>query len=152
MRSSPTWTMRAASSACCTAWAVSSPWIISGSRVGSFSNLKNLPMDFLKIDGSFMRNLARDSVNQAMVTAMIKLARSLHFKVIAEQVEDDDAVDAARGWESTSCRVTRSADRSPGARCLRTGSVRTRARTCGAGFKSLTAEQPQLPDVLAGLP
>src|SRR6202163_43488 len=67
-----------------------------GSGVGSFSNLKNLPMDFLKIDGSFMRNLARDSVNQAMVTAMIKLARSLHFKVIAEQVEDDAAVDAAR--------------------------------------------------------
>ena len=67
-----------------------------GSGVGSFSNLKNLPMDYLKIDGSFMRNLARDSVNQAMVTAMIKLARSLHFKVIAEQVEDDGAVDAAR--------------------------------------------------------
>jgi diguanylate cyclase (GGDEF)-like protein/PAS domain S-box-containing protein len=67
-----------------------------GSGVGSFSNLKNLPMDYLKIDGSFMRNLARDSVNQAMVTAMIKLARSLHFKVIAEQVEDEGAVDAAR--------------------------------------------------------
>src|SRR6185437_3761223 len=41
-----------------------------GSGVGSFSNLKNLPMDYLKIDGSFMRNLAADSVNQAMVTAM----------------------------------------------------------------------------------
>jgi diguanylate cyclase (GGDEF)-like protein/PAS domain S-box-containing protein len=67
-----------------------------GSGVGSFSNLKNLPMDYLKIDGSFMRNLARDTVNQAMVTAMIKLARSLHFKIIAEQVEDDAAVDAAR--------------------------------------------------------
>ena len=67
-----------------------------GSGIGSFSNLKNLPMDYLKIDGSFMRNLARDSVNQAMVTAMIKLARSLNFKVIAEQVEDEAAVDAAR--------------------------------------------------------
>jgi EAL domain-containing protein (putative c-di-GMP-specific phosphodiesterase class I) len=67
-----------------------------GSGVGSFSNLKNLPMDYLKIDGSFMRNLARDSVNQAMVTAMIKLARTLNFKVIAEQVEDAAAVDTAR--------------------------------------------------------
>ncbi|HEY3784537.1 MAG TPA: EAL domain-containing protein [Steroidobacteraceae bacterium] len=67
-----------------------------GSGVGSFSNLKNLPMDYLKIDGSFMRNLARDSVNQAMVTAMIKLARTLNFKVIAEQVEDDAALEAAR--------------------------------------------------------
>jgi diguanylate cyclase (GGDEF)-like protein/PAS domain S-box-containing protein len=67
-----------------------------GSGVGSFSNLKNLPMDYLKIDGSFMRNLARDSVNQAMVTAMIKLARTLNFKVIAEQVEDIAALEAAR--------------------------------------------------------
>jgi diguanylate cyclase (GGDEF)-like protein/PAS domain S-box-containing protein len=67
-----------------------------GSGVGSFSNLKNLPMDYLKIDGSFMRNLAADSVNQAMVTAMIKLARTLNFKVIAEQVEDAAALDAVR--------------------------------------------------------
>lgn len=67
-----------------------------GSGVGSFSNLKNLPLDYLKIDGSFMRNLARDSVNQAMVTAMIKLARTLNFKVIAEQVEDAAALETAR--------------------------------------------------------
>jgi len=67
-----------------------------GSGVGSFSNLKNLPLDYLKIDGSFMRNLARDSVNQAMVTAMIKLARTLNFKVIAEQVEDSTSAEAAR--------------------------------------------------------
>jgi diguanylate cyclase (GGDEF)-like protein/PAS domain S-box-containing protein len=67
-----------------------------GSGVGSFSNLKNLPLDYLKIDGSFMRNLARDAVNQAMVTAMIKLARTLNFKVIAEQVEDTAAMEAAR--------------------------------------------------------
>jgi diguanylate cyclase (GGDEF)-like protein/PAS domain S-box-containing protein len=67
-----------------------------GSGVGSFSNLKNLPMDYLKIDGSFMRNLAQDSVNQAMVTAMIRLARTLNFKVIAEQVEDAAALDTAK--------------------------------------------------------
>jgi diguanylate cyclase (GGDEF)-like protein/PAS domain S-box-containing protein len=67
-----------------------------GSDIGSFSSLKNLPMDYLKIDGSFMQNLARDSVNQAMVTATIKLARSLNFKVIAEQVEDAAGLDAAR--------------------------------------------------------
>jgi diguanylate cyclase (GGDEF)-like protein/PAS domain S-box-containing protein len=67
-----------------------------GSGVGSFSNLKNLPLDYLKIDGSFIRNLGRDTVNQAMVTAMIKLARTLNFKVIAEQVEDTASIDAAR--------------------------------------------------------
>ncbi len=67
-----------------------------GRGLGSFSNLKNLTMDFLKIDGSFMRNLARDSVNQAMVAAMIKLARTLNFRVIAEQVEDEGALETAR--------------------------------------------------------
>ncbi len=67
-----------------------------GSGLGSFANLKILAVDYLKIDGSFLKNLARDSVNQAMVTAMIRLARSLNFKVIAEQVEDASTLDAAR--------------------------------------------------------
>ena len=67
-----------------------------GSGVGSFSSLKTLELDYLKLDGSFMRNLARDSVSQTMVTAMIKLARTLNFKIIAEQVEDDAALEAAR--------------------------------------------------------
>ncbi|HET7810788.1 MAG TPA: EAL domain-containing protein [Steroidobacteraceae bacterium] len=67
-----------------------------GSGVGSFSSLKTLELDYLKLDGSFIRNLARDSVSQTMVTAMIKLARTLNFKIIAEQVEDSAALDAAR--------------------------------------------------------
>ncbi len=67
-----------------------------GSGVGSFSSLKTLELDYLKLDGSFMRNLAGDSVSQTMVTAMIKLARTLNFKIIAEQVEDSAALDAAR--------------------------------------------------------
>lgn len=67
-----------------------------GSGVGSFSSLKTLPLDYLKLDGSFMRNLARDSVSQTLVTAMIKLARTLNFKIIAEQVEDSAALEAAR--------------------------------------------------------
>ncbi len=67
-----------------------------GSGVGSFSSLKNLELDYLKLDGSFMRHLAHDSVSQTMVTAMIKLARTLNFKIIAEQVEDTAALEAAR--------------------------------------------------------
>jgi diguanylate cyclase (GGDEF)-like protein/PAS domain S-box-containing protein len=67
-----------------------------GSGVGSVSSLKNLPLDYLKLDGSVMRNLAADSYSQTMVTAMIKLARTLNFKIIAEQVEDSVALDAAR--------------------------------------------------------
>ena len=67
-----------------------------GRGISSFANLKNLSLDYLKIDGSFIRNLASDNVNQAMVMAMIKLARSLNFQVIAEQVEDLSALDSAR--------------------------------------------------------
>jgi diguanylate cyclase (GGDEF)-like protein/PAS domain S-box-containing protein len=67
-----------------------------GSGMGSFNNLRQLAVDFLKVDGAFTRNLARDAVNQAMLAATIKLARTLNFKVIAEQVEDEFAVDAAR--------------------------------------------------------
>jgi diguanylate cyclase (GGDEF)-like protein/PAS domain S-box-containing protein len=65
-----------------------------GSGLSSFSTLRTLPMDYLKIDGSFIKNLAGDSVNRAMVSAMIDLSRSLNFRVVAEQVEDQVSLDA----------------------------------------------------------
>ena len=68
-----------------------------GSGLSSFSTLKTLPMDYLKIDGSFINNLAGDAVNQAMVAAMIELSRSLNFRVVAEQVEDQVSLDAVIG-------------------------------------------------------
>jgi diguanylate cyclase (GGDEF)-like protein/PAS domain S-box-containing protein len=67
-----------------------------GSGAGSFVTLKTLPIDFVKIDGSFMRNLGDDEVNQAMVGAMVKLARTLKFRVIAEAVEDAASLEVAR--------------------------------------------------------
>jgi diguanylate cyclase (GGDEF)-like protein/PAS domain S-box-containing protein len=68
-----------------------------GSGLSSFSTLKTLPMDYLKIDGSFIKNLAGDTVNKAMVAAMIELSRSLNFRVVAEQVEDQWALDTVTG-------------------------------------------------------
>ena len=68
-----------------------------GSGLSSFSTLKTLPMDYLKIDGSFINNLAGDSVNQAMVAAMIELSRSLNFRIVAEQVEDQLSLDTVTG-------------------------------------------------------
>ncbi len=67
-----------------------------GAGAGSFVNLKTLPLDFVKIAGSFMKNLGSDSVNRAMVDAMVKLARTLEFRVIAAAVEDAAALEAAR--------------------------------------------------------
>jgi len=67
-----------------------------GTDLGGFANLKQLPMDYLKIDGSFMRDLGRDSVNQAVVSAVVGMARTLNFRLVAEQVEDVAALEAAR--------------------------------------------------------
>jgi diguanylate cyclase (GGDEF)-like protein/PAS domain S-box-containing protein len=68
-----------------------------GSGLSSFSTLKTLPMDYLKIDGSFIKNLAGDAVNRAMVQAMIELSRSLNFRVVAEHVEDQLSLDTVTG-------------------------------------------------------
>lgn len=67
-----------------------------GSGIGSFANLKKLSLDFLKIDGTYTRNLDSDSVNREMVAAMVKLARTLDFQVVAEQVEDQTSFEALR--------------------------------------------------------
>jgi diguanylate cyclase (GGDEF)-like protein/PAS domain S-box-containing protein len=67
-----------------------------GSALGSFSSLKHLPIDYLKIDGTYTRNLQSDLVNQEMVAAMIKLARTMEFKIVAEQVEQQDDFDWLR--------------------------------------------------------
>lgn len=67
-----------------------------GSGLGSFANLKQLSMDYLKIDGSFIRSLGSDEVSIAMVTAMIELARTLGIKVVAEHVETEQAFDLVR--------------------------------------------------------
>lgn len=67
-----------------------------GSGLGSFSSLKHLPIDYLKIDGTYTRNLQADLVNQEMVSAMIKLARTMQFRIVAEQVEHQEDFDWLR--------------------------------------------------------
>ena len=67
-----------------------------GSGMGSFSSLKHLPIDYLKIDGTYTRNLQADEVNQEMVLAMIKLARTMQFRIVAEEVEHQEDFDWLR--------------------------------------------------------
>lgn len=67
-----------------------------GRGVGSFSNLKQLSLDYLKINGVYTRNLSEDGINREMVSAMVKLARRLDFRVVAEQVEDQASFEAVR--------------------------------------------------------
>jgi len=67
-----------------------------GSGLGAFSSLKKLSVDYLKIDGAYTHNLADDDINQEMVTAMIKLARTMEFRIVAEQVEQQQDFDWLR--------------------------------------------------------
>ena len=60
-----------------------------GTGVSSFVYLKTLPVDFLKIDGQFIGQVAEDAVNRSMVEAIGKVARSLNIATIAECVESD---------------------------------------------------------------
>ena len=67
-----------------------------GMGFSSFYQLKNLDVDYLKIDGSFIRNLSRDPVDKHLVLAMVHLARSLGKRTIAEFVEDGEVLDMLR--------------------------------------------------------
>ncbi|QLI80057.1 EAL domain-containing protein [Chitinibacter fontanus] len=60
-----------------------------GSGFSSFNYLKTLPVDFLKIDGSLVTDIAEDKVSRQMVIAVNDIAHSLGCRTIAEFVEDE---------------------------------------------------------------
>jgi len=63
-----------------------------GSGFCSFTYLKHLPVDKLKIDGAFVQNIATSPVDQAMVRSMTQVAHALGKLTIAECVEDAEAL------------------------------------------------------------
>jgi diguanylate cyclase (GGDEF)-like protein/PAS domain S-box-containing protein len=64
-----------------------------GSGLSSFSYLKTLPVDFLKIDGQFVENVVRDPVDRSMVEAICQVARAMGIRTIAERVETKEALE-----------------------------------------------------------
>ena len=63
-----------------------------GSGYSSFNHLKNLHVDLIKIDGQFVKDIARDPMDLAIVTAINNIAHSLGKKTVAEFVEDADTL------------------------------------------------------------
>ena len=64
-----------------------------GSGLSSFTYLKNLPVDYLKIDGHFIRNVAEDNVDESMVKAISDVGQAMGIETIAERVETKEVLD-----------------------------------------------------------
>lgn len=58
-----------------------------GNGLSSFSYLQNLPVDYIKIDGNFVRNIAANHVHQCMVDAIHRVGKAMGIRMIAEHVE-----------------------------------------------------------------
>jgi EAL domain-containing protein (putative c-di-GMP-specific phosphodiesterase class I) len=67
-----------------------------GSGLSSFAYLKSLPVDYLKIDGSFVRGLAEDRMDRAVIDAIHRLGKAAGAKTIAECVESAETLARVR--------------------------------------------------------
>lgn len=67
-----------------------------GVGFSSFSHLKHLDTDYIKLDGSFIRDLLKDDADRCIVEATIKIARQLGKRTVAEWVENQETLDLLR--------------------------------------------------------
>jgi diguanylate cyclase (GGDEF)-like protein/PAS domain S-box-containing protein len=67
-----------------------------GVGLSSFSYLKNLSVDYLKLDGCFVKNMVNDPIDKAMVKAINQIGHTMNIKTIAEFVEDEATLHAVR--------------------------------------------------------
>ena len=67
-----------------------------GSGLSSFAYLRNFPVDFIKIDGQFVRGLTQDSTQKALVESINHVGHVMQIKTIAESVEDTPTLEALR--------------------------------------------------------
>jgi len=65
-----------------------------GSGLSSFTYLKSLPVEFLKIDGSFVKHITHNKIDEAMVIAIQQIGKVMDVKTVAEWVEDKAILDA----------------------------------------------------------
>jgi diguanylate cyclase (GGDEF)-like protein len=63
-----------------------------GSGAASFTYLRTLPVDYIKIDGHFVKDIATDAFDHAIVEAIHRIAQTANLKTIAEFVESDQVL------------------------------------------------------------
>jgi diguanylate cyclase (GGDEF)-like protein/PAS domain S-box-containing protein len=68
-----------------------------GTGYSSLAQIKNFPIDTLKVDRSFIRNLSQDSENQSITKAIITMGKNLSLTVVAEGVETQEQKDFLSG-------------------------------------------------------
>jgi len=69
-----------------------------GAGFTSFSNLKRLPVDIIKIDGQFVENLAVNVQNQSFIKSLVELANMFDAKTVVEWVDDDETALLLKNW------------------------------------------------------
>jgi len=67
-----------------------------GTGLSSFAYLKQFPVDYLKIDGSFIRHLATNAVDREIVSSINDIGHRLGVSTVAESVEDEQTLEALR--------------------------------------------------------
>ena len=67
-----------------------------GAGMSSFTYLKRLPVDYVKIDGAFVKDMAKDAVDFAMVEAIHNIAHRMGLRTVAEFVQNDATIDMLR--------------------------------------------------------
>ncbi len=67
-----------------------------GTGLSSFSYLQNLDVDYLKIDGSFVRGITGDRIAKSMVSAINQVGQAMNLQTIAEWVEDAETAEFLR--------------------------------------------------------